>query len=451
MIGNNIDILTIQETKLDSSFPTNQFLLDGYSEPFRKDRNRHGGGVMIYVREDIPSKELTKHKFVKTIEGIFIEINLRKTKLLFFGAYRSDNKSHGVKPADFFEEVSFALDKFLLAGDFNVDKKEEIIEDFIEEHNAKNLVKEDTCFMSTANPSCIDVLITNCNMSFQNTTNIWTGISDHHSLIATVLKTTFPKVPPKIIEYRDYKKFIQKDFHKELKAKLRLNIVNYVSFEETFLDILNKHAPIKKKVVRANDKPFMTKALRKAIMVRSALKNKYIKEKTDEAKRAFRKQKNYTNKLLKKEKKKYFGNLDLNKITDNKKFWNTIKPLFSDSSGKSGKITLVEGEEIITEDKEIAEKFNNYFIDAVSSLGIEGNIALENNTDGITDPVAKAVRRFDDHPSILEIRKHVAIDTEFTFSDINAEQMLTEIDKLKVKKSGTYIAILQYLFIYSLF
>ena len=53
----------------------------------------------------------------------------------------------------------------------------------------------------------------------------------------------------------------------------------------------------------------------------------------------------------------------------------------------------------------------------------------------ITDPVAKAVRRFDDHPSILEIRKHVAIDTEFSFSEVNAEQMLTEIDKLKVKQA----------------
>ena len=56
----------------------------------------------------------------------------------------------------------YNYDKFLLAGDFNVDKKEAIIEDFIEEHNAKNLVKEDTCFMNIANPSCIDVLITNC-------------------------------------------------------------------------------------------------------------------------------------------------------------------------------------------------------------------------------------------------------------------------------------------------
>ena len=189
-----------------------------------------------------------------------------------------------------------------------------------------------------------------------------------HSMIVTVFKTTFPKVPPKIIEYRDYKNFVQTDFHRELAEKLRTEQGNYANFEEKFLEVLNKHAPIKKKTVRANEKPFMTKALRKAIMRRSSLKNIYIKEKTEEAERAFRKQRNYTNKLLKKEKKKYFGNLDLNKITDNKKFWSTIKPFFSNGSGHSGKITLVEGKEILTEDKEIADTFSNFFLDAVSSL-----------------------------------------------------------------------------------
>ena len=70
VIGTNIDILTIQETKLDSSFPVSQFLIDGYSEPYRLDRNRNGGGVMIYVREDIPSRLLNKHTFTNTIEGL---------------------------------------------------------------------------------------------------------------------------------------------------------------------------------------------------------------------------------------------------------------------------------------------------------------------------------------------------------------------------------------------
>ena len=88
LIGKNIDILVITETKIDSSFPKAQFKIEGFSMPFRLDCYRFGGGVLIYVREDIPCKQLTKHKLPDDIEGIFIEINLRKVKWLLFGTYR---------------------------------------------------------------------------------------------------------------------------------------------------------------------------------------------------------------------------------------------------------------------------------------------------------------------------------------------------------------------------
>ena len=75
MINNNIDILMISETKLDPSFPNDQFHIHGFSELYRFDRNGNGGGILLYIREDIPSKLiLTK----MTIEGFFVEINLRK-------------------------------------------------------------------------------------------------------------------------------------------------------------------------------------------------------------------------------------------------------------------------------------------------------------------------------------------------------------------------------------
>ena len=65
----------ISETKLNSSFPTEQFHIHGFSEPYKFDRNSNGGGILLYIRENIPSKLiLTKI----TIEGFFIEINLRK-------------------------------------------------------------------------------------------------------------------------------------------------------------------------------------------------------------------------------------------------------------------------------------------------------------------------------------------------------------------------------------
>jgi len=80
------------ETKFDSSFPTSQFSINGYSQPYRLDRNKHGGGILIYVKENILSKLLIKHNFPDDIEGIFIEINLRKSKLLFLGSYHPPNQ-----------------------------------------------------------------------------------------------------------------------------------------------------------------------------------------------------------------------------------------------------------------------------------------------------------------------------------------------------------------------
>ena len=68
----------ISETKIDASFPTGQFLLNGYSTPFSLDRNAHGGGILLYVREDIPSKLLLVEE--NLIKGFFVEINLQNKK-----------------------------------------------------------------------------------------------------------------------------------------------------------------------------------------------------------------------------------------------------------------------------------------------------------------------------------------------------------------------------------
>ena len=78
-----IDILVITETKTDSTFPLNQFAIQGYSKPYNFDRNRDWGGVFLYVREDIPSRELKTRNTPEDTESIFIEINLIKSKWLF--------------------------------------------------------------------------------------------------------------------------------------------------------------------------------------------------------------------------------------------------------------------------------------------------------------------------------------------------------------------------------
>ena len=72
--------MVISETKLDDSFPESQFKIPQYSSPFRLDRDQNGGGIMVFVREDITAKFLCFED--KPIEALFIELNFRKKKWL---------------------------------------------------------------------------------------------------------------------------------------------------------------------------------------------------------------------------------------------------------------------------------------------------------------------------------------------------------------------------------
>ena len=80
IIGYNIDIILISETKIDDTFPTAQFfIIKGFSAPYRQDRNRLGGGLLLLVREDVPSRILNS-KSKTDITTLSVEINLRKRK-----------------------------------------------------------------------------------------------------------------------------------------------------------------------------------------------------------------------------------------------------------------------------------------------------------------------------------------------------------------------------------
>ena len=84
-----VDILLISESKIDDSFPKSQFSIPGFSIPYRKDRDCAGGGILLYIRQDIPSKLLNNFHstFDTKYENMFVEINLHKRKWLIGGSY----------------------------------------------------------------------------------------------------------------------------------------------------------------------------------------------------------------------------------------------------------------------------------------------------------------------------------------------------------------------------
>ena len=96
-------------------------------------------------------------------------------------------------------------------------------------------------------------------------------------------------------------------------------------------------------------------------MNRSRLRNTYLKEKRADSKIAYNKQKNYCVNLLRRIKKNYIANTNISSITDNNKFWKTVKPLFSDKSCHRKKISLAENDTTLSDNQVVADMFNNYF------------------------------------------------------------------------------------------
>ena len=94
MVSGYFDAIIVTETKVDDSFEKAQFCIDGFPIPYRLDRNRSKGGLMIYVRNDIPSKMLIKHNLPEDIEVAFTELNFRKCKWLLGATYRSPSQNH---------------------------------------------------------------------------------------------------------------------------------------------------------------------------------------------------------------------------------------------------------------------------------------------------------------------------------------------------------------------
>ena len=82
VIKDKTDIFLVTETIIDKPFPLAQYLMNGYSTPFRLDRNQKGRGLLLYVRKDILCKILNEYSPEKSIENLFIEINLRAKKVV---------------------------------------------------------------------------------------------------------------------------------------------------------------------------------------------------------------------------------------------------------------------------------------------------------------------------------------------------------------------------------
>ena len=169
-VKGNIDVLMISETKIDDSFPLGNFLIGGFGKPYRLDRDLLGGGILLYVREDIPTN-LTEVE-TKPIEDFYAEINLRNHKWLI---NYSDNPhknmigNHLRALNEKLDMYSTSYGNFVILGDFNIEMEEQQIKGFCDNCSLKSLIRQPICYKSPSNPTCIDLILTIAPQKFQST------------------------------------------------------------------------------------------------------------------------------------------------------------------------------------------------------------------------------------------------------------------------------------------
>ena len=334
---------------------------------------------------------------------------------------------------------SSKYENFIVLGDFNAEMSNPHMSEFCALYNLTNLIKEPTCYKNVDKPTSIDLILTNHARCFQHSGIHEMGLPDFQKLTCTVLKMFYAKQKLRIIKYRDYKNFINITFRMDLLKELSLSKLKKGDFDKfKFIvnNLLESHAPMKEKYIRRNQAPFINESVRKAVMVRTQLLNKFRKENPFINELAYKRQRNICTKLIKKTKRNFYNNLNVNKITVNKSFWKTVKPSFTEKTLKDEKIVLFENDTTFSEENEVAEIFRSYFDGIVDGLNIKHCETSKEDSD----PILNAIKAFEKHPSILKI-KELSSGCRFSFENVSLEDVKKVTRELNISTASQLLDI----------
>ena len=183
----------------------------------------------------------------------------------------------------------------------------------------------------------------------------------------------------------------------------------------------------------------MTKAFSRAVMQRTRLRNKFLKNPGEENKLLYNKQRNFCVSLLRKEKKEYFAKINEKDISDNRNFWQTVKLFISDKIKSKESIILVNNDNIESNEFDVAKTFNEFFSNIVKNLEIpeyqcEDNLHIRLSSN----PVLLAIMKYRNHPSINTIIQYCRAQrfSSFYFTAVDKNAVRKEIRKLSNKKAA---------------
>ena len=164
------------------------------------------GGILVYINSSISSRQIHCRNLNLSMQAVPFKINFRKDKWLVISVYRppSQNSEYLLYGLDeMIDYFSVSYNNHVVISDLNLEPSIGLLKNIMNNNALYNLIRVDRCFKGKG--TCIDLILTNRKYSFKNTNTFETGLSDHHHMIYTMLKSTFGKAETIKLTYRAYK------------------------------------------------------------------------------------------------------------------------------------------------------------------------------------------------------------------------------------------------------
>lgn len=370
LVYNKPAIITLSETWLNSSIGDAEISLDGYIL-YREDRGSRGGGVATYISSSLSSELIAPSVGPLNFECLFVKVSLHQNKRLIIGnIYRPPNS-----PSDSTVNILTTInslncsDEMMVLGDFNsnwLDRSSLKERTQFESLNLTQLIKEPTRIAGSSKSLLDWILVTHPNR-IANSGVLPDCFSDH-SIIFCVWKIRLPRLPPKVIQVRQYHHFNAEAFIQDL---LNINwhrfeLIPYAEdawnfFYTEVLKVIDKHAPLASVKVKGHHLPWISGDLIHLFKQRDKAWERYHTTKNVEHLTEYKRLRNICTVKTRNAKSDYYKNSLSNNFTNPKQFWKKLNGLLNKSSVNSPQKLRLDDNNIITDPISVADAFNQHF------------------------------------------------------------------------------------------
>uniref|UniRef100_A0A8C5N2E5 Reverse transcriptase domain-containing protein n=1 Tax=Gouania willdenowi TaxID=441366 RepID=A0A8C5N2E5_GOUWI len=375
--------VVISETWLTKSITNEDINILGFNV-FRTDRPKKGGGVAIYVKSRFNASIVLSQSISKQMEFLALDLEIVKSlHITVVGCYRPPSA-----PKEALDSLKLLLNQInytelLMAGDFNWDWFNATSDEFKRFCDSVNLTQL-VNFPTRPNPKSPDkstliaLFLTNVPHKFSSLGVFCNDLSDH-CVVAACRNTRIPKCKPRIVCRRNLKHLNEQAFHHDL------SMVNwkYISlipdvelawtfFKDTFMQIINKHAPLKKYRVKGRENPWFSPELADSLHERNKAWDKARQSNSATDWSFFRQLRNKCTSLIKKAKSGYFLSVTTENLNNPQKFWKVIKSLSLNKNTETIPSFVLKDSVPVYDRTEVLNCFNQHFLSSGSLFDSKG-------------------------------------------------------------------------------